>query len=191
MLTTFIALLRGVNVVGANSVPMKELVRILESLGLTNVKTYIQSGNVVFQASEKDAAALPEKITAKLRRKLGCAPQVFLLTPKELEAAIKSNPYRDADSSPKALHLTFLASAPDTSRLKALETFRKDSELYSLKERIFYFWAPEGVGRSKLFSRVEKTLGVAGTARNWRTVCKLRNLAQEIADGGPKMPKAR
>ena len=179
-MTTFIALLRGVNVVGANPVPMKELVRILESLGLANAKTYIQSGNAVFQVGEKDAAALPEKITAKLRRSLGCAPQVFLLRVDELEAAIKSNPYRGADSDPKALHLTFLDSAPETSSLKALETFRKDSEQYSLKGRVFYFWAPEGVGRSKLFSRVEKTLGVAGTARNWRTVCKLLDLAREI-----------
>jgi uncharacterized protein (DUF1697 family) len=186
---TFILLLRAVNVAGANSMGTKDFVRLLESMGLKNVKTYIQTGNAVFSAHETEAAALPEKIKARIRRVHGFAPEVILLRLDELEGAIASNPYPGADSDPKALHLTFLAVAPKTPDLSTLEKFRKDSEHYSLKGRAFYFWAPEGVGRSKLFSRIEKSLGVPGTARNWRTVCKLLELAREITERKPSIRK--
>jgi uncharacterized protein (DUF1697 family) len=99
----------------------------------------------------------------------------------EFERAVAANPYRGADSSPKALHLMFLASTPESLELTALEKYRARGEEFSLKKRVFYFWAPDGIGRSKLFSRIEKLLGVAGTARNWRTVCKLLELAREVA----------
>jgi uncharacterized protein (DUF1697 family) len=170
-----------VNVGGANLLPMTDLVQILESLGLENVQTYIQSGNAVFQVNEREAAALPEKIAAKIRRRFGFEPQVMLLPLDELESAMKANPYDEADSTPKALHLTFLGSAPKGPDLSLLEKIRTESERYSLKGRVFYFWSPEGVGKSKLFTRVEKTLGVACTARNWRTVCKLREMALAIS----------
>src|SRR5262249_16952873 len=173
----------------ANAAPMKDFVGILESLGLKNVKTYIQSGNAVFQAEETEAVALSEKITARLRRRHGFAPHVIVLRVDELERAIASNPYPGANSNPKALHLTFLASAPGSSDLTELEKVRKDSEQYSLKGRVFYFWAPEGVGRSKFFSQIEKTLGVFGTARNWRTACKLLELAWEVT-AAERRPKA-
>ena len=176
---TFIALLRAVNVGGANSLPGKDLVRILESLGLRNVKTYIQSGNAVFQGDRK-AAGLAEKISSKIQRNHGHAPQVILLRIDELERAIKSNPFPRAKSDPKALHLVFLASVPKAADLSGLENVRQPGEQYSLKGRIFYFWAPEGIGRSKLFSRIEKTMGVPCTARNWRTVGKLLELAREV-----------
>lgn len=182
MTKTFIALLRGVNVVGANSLPMKDLVHILESMGLRNVKTYIQSGNAVFQATDKEVAGLAEKIKARIQRERGFGPEVMLLRLGELETAMASNPYPEADSNPKALHLTFLASAPAKAGLTALAAIREPSEQYTLKGRVFYFWAPAGVGRSKLFSRVEKSLGVAGTARNWRTICKLLELARQVAE---------
>jgi uncharacterized protein (DUF1697 family) len=192
--TTFIALLRAVNVAGANSVPAIDIVRILESMGLRSVKTYLQSGNAVFQANATEAAALPKNITASLERSHGFAPEVILLRWDELDRAINANPYPQADSNPKALHLTFLACAPRNPDLTALEKIRKESEQFSLKGRVFYFWAPEGVGRSKLFSRIEKSLGVAGTARNWRTVCKLQEMARQaapIVDVKVKQKKSR
>src|SRR5678815_647783 len=141
MTKTFIALLRAVNVGGANSVSMKDFVRVLDSMGLTNVKTYIQSGNAIFQANQKDAAFLSKKISAKLQRSHGFAPEVILLRRDELEAVMKLNPYREANSDPKALHVMFLASTPKNADVSVLEHLRKDSEKYSLQGRVFYFWA--------------------------------------------------
>jgi uncharacterized protein (DUF1697 family) len=112
---------------------------------------------------------------------------VILLSVDELEGAIASNPYPDADSNHKALHLMFLTTAPKNADLSACEKYRGATELCSLNGRVFYFWAPEGVGRSKLFSRIEKLLGVTGTARNWRTTCKLLELARE--DPGKRVTK--
>src|SRR5258705_11749437 len=135
MTETFIALLRAVNVGGANSLPTKDLVRILESMGLRNVKTCIQSGNAVFQTHDTDAAGLAEKIKARIRRDRGFAPEVILLQLGELESALAANSYPEARSNPKALHLTFLASTPGNADLTALAKIRKDSEQYTLKGR--------------------------------------------------------
>jgi len=178
MTSTFIVLLRAVNVLGANSLSTKDFIRVLESMALKNVRTYIQTGNAVFQSSEPDVSRLSEKIKARIKRRLGFAPEVILLRLDEFERAVASNPYPDADGNHKALHLMFLASAPKSSDLTACEKYRSDSEQCSLQGRIFYFWAPNGVGRSKLFARIEKLLGVTGTARNWRTTCKLLELAR-------------
>jgi len=181
MTNTFIVLLRGVNVGGASSFSTKDFVGLLEATGLRNIKTYIQTGNGVFQADTKDVTGLSKKIKAGIQRKHGFAPEVIVLRLDEFERAVATNPYRGADSNPKALHLMFLTSAPEKSGLTEFEKYRAEGEEFSLKDRVFYFWAPDGVGRSKLFSRIEKLLGVAVTARNWRTARKLLELAQEIA----------
>jgi uncharacterized protein (DUF1697 family) len=180
MTSTYIALLRAVNVGGVASLPTKDLVELLGKLRLANVRTYIQSGNAVFQASRKDAARLPAKIRAAVSRKLGFAPEVIVLRLDDLESAIAGNPYREAASAPNSLHLTFLASAPRAPDLAALEKLRKSNERFALKGKVFYLHAPDGVGKSKLAARIERALGVAGTARSWRTACKLAELAREI-----------
>jgi uncharacterized protein (DUF1697 family) len=185
MTNTYIALLRAINAGGVNSLPMKDFVELLGGLGLGNVKTYIQTGNAVFRARTTDAAALPDKIKARIKRNHGFAPEVVLLRLDELRRAIAANPYPEADSDPRALHLTFLARAPKAPDLAVLDNTRKDSERYALKGRVFYFHAPEGVARSKSFSRIEKALGVAGTARNWRTACKILEMAQAITAAAP------
>jgi uncharacterized protein (DUF1697 family) len=181
MTNTYIALLRAVNAGGANSLPMKGFVQLLENMGLTNIKTYIQSGNAVFHAEDADAAELPAKIKAEITRSYGFASEVILLRLDELESAVASNPYPEADVDPKSLHLIFLASVPKTPDLTTIERVRKDSERVTLKGRVLYFHASEGVGRSRLFAQMERLLGVVGTARNWRTACKLMELAQQVA----------
>ncbi len=181
MTGTYIALLRGVNAGGVNSLPMKDFVRLLSKLGLKNVKTYIQTGNAVFHAEAKDAAALPARIQAGIKRSHGFAPEVILLTLGELKIAISSNPYPEGKSAPRSVHLVFLASKPKTPDLTALEAVRKANERFALKGRVFYFHAPDGVGKSKLFPRIERVLGVAGAARNWRTADRLLELAQQVA----------
>lgn len=178
MTGTYILLLRSVNVGGTGSLAMKDLERLLEKHGASEIRTYIQSGNAAFRASRAQAAALPSKLRAGLSRKLGFAPELILLRVEDLESAIASNPYREAEAEPGSLQLTFLASAPKSPDLAALEKLRKENERFTLKGRVFYLHAPDGFGKSKLAARIERALGVAGTARNWRTVLKLQELAR-------------
>jgi uncharacterized protein (DUF1697 family) len=176
---TYIALFRGVNVGGTNVLPMKDLVSQLEDLGSQNVKTYIQSGNVVFQNNEEDTSLLSNRIRTAIRKSHGFEPQVLLLEPEEIESAVASNPFPEAESEPKTLHVLFLASIPKNPDLGALEGIKDDRERFALKDRVFYLHAPEGIGRSKLAANTEKLLGVLATGRNWRTVCKVLAMAKE------------
>jgi uncharacterized protein (DUF1697 family) len=176
---TYIALFRGINVGGNNVLPMKNLVALLENLGSQNVKTYIQSGNAVFQNEEKNAALLSNKIRVAISESHGFEPQVLLMELEEIEKAVGSNPFPEAESDPKTLHLHFLASMPKDPDLEALESIKSDRERFVLKDSVFYLHAPDGIGRSKLAANAEKLLGVALTGRNWRTVCKVTALAKQ------------
>jgi uncharacterized protein (DUF1697 family) len=175
---SFIALFRGLNVGGSGVLPMKDLVAILEQLGFGDIKTYIQSGNVVFRTEEDDPARIAKRITSEVVKGFGFEPQVLLLEPAELRRAMEANPFPEAASEPKTLHLTFMAEEPLHPDLEALERLRKDSESYALKGTVFYLHAPEGIGRSKLAAKVEHLLGVPGTSRNWRTVTRVLALAE-------------
>ncbi len=175
-MTTLIALLRGINVIGNNKLPMTELAALLADMGLRDVQTYIQSGNVVFRSNLKNKAALAARISATIEAQHGFAPQVLLLDAAELHRAMAGNPYPDAASAPRTLHLFFLADAPQHPDLKALDAIRSGGERFELAGKVFYLHTPDGFGPSKLAARVEKSLGVAATARNWSTVCKLAEM---------------
>jgi uncharacterized protein (DUF1697 family) len=174
----YIALFRAINVGGQNALPMKELVTVLEGLGARNVKTYIQTGNVVFESPEKDGSRLSSKMGQAIKKRFGFEPHVLLLEPEDIEEAIKKNPFPEAANDPRALHAGFLASAPPKPDLKALESLKTKSERFRLIDRVFYLHAPDGIGRSKLAARAEKLLGVPMTDRNWRTVCKIQEMAR-------------
>lgn len=176
---TYIALFRGINVGGKNDLPMKELVAILEYLGSRNVKTYIQSGNAVFESNEKNASQFSSKISVEIKKRRGFEPYVLLLEIEEMEKVIAGNPFPEAESEPNTLHVGFLSSAPMNPDLKTLESLKKESERFLLKGAVFYLHAPEGVGRSKLAASAERLLSISMTDRNWRTVCKIRDMAKE------------
>lgn len=176
----YIALFRGINVGGRNMLPMKELVAILEDLGSRKIKSYIQSGNAVFANQKTDTSQLSKKIGVEIKLRHGFEPYVLLLELDDIETVIRKNPFPEAEADPKALHVGFLASAPKNPDLKALESLKIDSERFRLIDNVFYLHAPEGVGRSKLAARAEKLLGVPMTDRNWRTVCKIREMAQAL-----------
>ena len=176
-MTTLIALLRGINIGGNNKLPMKELSALLTDMGLREVQTYIQSGNVVFRCDAKNRATLAAKISAAIEVQHGFAPQVLLLDAAELRKAMADNPYPEAEADPKSLSLLFLAEAPQRPDLKSLEAIKTGSERFKLMGKVFYLHAPEGFGRSKLAAQAEKLLGVAASGRNWNTVCKLAEMA--------------
>jgi uncharacterized protein (DUF1697 family) len=176
---TWVSLFRGINVGGNNLLPMKDLTRSLEDNGCTNVRTYIQSGNVVFSSSEPDASLIEKRISSAVLANHGFEPGILLLSVDELTRAVSSNPYTKAEDEPKSLHLFFLAEQPVSFHPEEFDAIRAASEEYSLKANIFYLHAPDGIGRSKLAAKAEKLLGVDATARNWRTVSKLLEMAQQ------------
>jgi uncharacterized protein (DUF1697 family) len=176
---TYIALFRGINVGGNNLLPMKDLVAALESAGARDVATYIRSGNAVLRSGEEDVSLLAEKFQAAILERHGFEPMVLVLESEEFEKAVRSNPFPEAESEPKSLHAYFLATPPERPDLEALEGIKGDRERFVLGDRVFYLHAPDGIGRSRLAARAEKLLGVPATARNWRTVRKVKDIADQ------------
>ena len=177
-MNTYVALFRGINVGGNNSLSMKELVAAFESIGARKVRTYIQSGNAVFESAEKNLARFSKQLSAGIMNCRGFEPHVQILTLEALAKATAENPFPEAVSDPSSLHLGFLASSPTSPDLEKLSALRKESERFWLAEGVFYLYAPEGVGRSKLAISAKKLLGVPITDRNWKTVCKVMELAR-------------
>jgi uncharacterized protein (DUF1697 family) len=173
---TWIALFRGINVGGHNILPMAKLKSDLESLNMENVRTYIQSGNVVFDSESKSASSLSKKISERIQARHGFHPQVLIVDEETLLASVESNPFTTAISEPKTLHFFFLAKPASNPDIDALEEAKAPSESYKLTDQVFYLHAPDGIGRSKLASKAEKYLGVVTTARNYRTVEKLLSM---------------
>ncbi len=173
-MNTYITLLRGINVGGKNILPMKELAAMLETLGCENVRTYIQSGNVVFQSRKGLAEIEAAAISKKIMDKKGFEPRVLLLDVATFQEAINNNPFPTDNG--KILHFNFLTSPANQPDLDLLEAVKKDTEQFLLKDMVFYVYAPDGIGRSKLATVVEKALGVPATARNWNTVNKLAKM---------------
>lgn len=173
-LKTFVALFRGINVGGRNKLVMKDLTSLMEGMALKNVSTYIQSGNVVFQAA--GSSGLAKRIQDSVLERHGFRPEVVILDGAAIDEAISGNPFPEADSEPKSVHLTFLSALPGNPDIETLERIREPSERFALKGKVFFLHAPDGIARSKLAARIEKSLGVSGTARNWRTVLKLQEM---------------
>lgn len=156
---------------------MNDLVALLEDLGARNVKTYIQSGNAVFQGSRKNASLIAGRLTDEISKRYGFAPHVLILGIDAIARAIAQNPFPEAEADPSSLHLGFMTSTPKNPDLKKLDSLRKASERFHLGADVFYLHTPEGVGKSKLPASAEKLLGVPMTYRNWRTVCKISEIA--------------
>jgi len=173
-LATWIAFFRGINVGGNNLLPMKGLVALLQKLGFADVQTYIQSGNAVFRSNRKSAAAIEKQIVAAVSKTFGFESRVLLLSAKDLGKAIAANPFPHGASDHKSLHLYFLATPPKTPSLDALNALKASTESFLLSNKVFYLHAPDGIGKSKLAVSAEKLLGVAATARNWRTVLSVQ-----------------
>jgi len=166
-----VAFIRGINVGGRNSLTMKQLTEVLEDIGSSNIETYIQSGNVLFD-SDLPVNRLSGEIASEIARRRGFRPEVLVLEKYEFEQAIDNNPF-PGESDPQALHLGFLKSVPSNPDLKTLEDLRGSNERFELIGRVFYLLAPDGIGRSKLAAKREKALGVPMTDRNWKTVGRI------------------
>ena len=175
---TYIALIRGINITGRNMLPMKSLAALLGTLRCENVRTYLQSGNAVFESDETDRAKLCAAISAAVQKAHGFSPRVMILTAAEFTRAARGNPFPQAHADHKCVHLFFLESSATKADLKGMTTCAVNGEEFALKSKVFYLHTPNGFGVSKLAERAERLLGVAATARNWRTVSSLVDLAK-------------
>jgi uncharacterized protein (DUF1697 family) len=169
---TLVALLRGVNLGARNKVPMAELRQELSDAGLQDVKTYIQSGNLVFRAADRREAA--DTIETRIAAKYGHRIAVVTRTLPELRRVAESNPFPRADTS--KLHVVFLADTP--TRGAKLDPDRSPGDEAVVKGRTVYLHLRGGAASSKFtIAYVEKALGTVGTQRNWNTLLKLVELA--------------
>jgi uncharacterized protein (DUF1697 family) len=159
---------------------MSGLSQILESVGCEQIKTYIQSGNAVFKADIESAAQFAEQIGQAIEKEHGFCPAIRLITAGELAEAIASNPYPQATSEPKTLHLFFLEYPPGEKRISAAMQLLSESESFKVIGSLLYLHAPEGIGRSKFAGAIDRALQMQTTGRNWRTVMKLEELAISI-----------
>lgn len=180
-----ISMLRGVNLGPHNRIKMDALRELYKSLKLEEPRTYVQSGNVIFRTKEKDFPLVAGKIQKALEKKLACRTEVILRTTEDLREVIAANPFARRDLEPGKILVTFLASEPGSEAQKALDAFNKHPEELHLKGRELYIYFPNGAGRSKLpWSQVEKFLKVTGTARNWNSVRKMLEMAEEMESTG-------
>jgi uncharacterized protein (DUF1697 family) len=164
----WIALLRGINVGGNHIVPMKELKAMLEANGFEDVQSYIQSGNLVFRSTVATGSLIGDLI----EKKYGFRPSVFLLNREDFKKAVEANPYKS--NVGKTIHFFFLEEDPKMVDFALLDSLKSESEHYALKERVFYLYAPDGIGRSKLVEKLGRAFpGVTMTARNLNTIAKL------------------
>lgn len=172
---TYIALLRGVNVGGHRMIAMSDLVALLDRLGLTDARSLLQSGNLVFRASGRTSAQLEKMLDAEVQKRLGVETKFFVRTADELKDIIAKNPFkREAKDDPGHLLVMFLHG--EAKDVKTLQDAIKGRETFRAIGRQLYIVYPDGVGTSKFTNAlIEKKLGVRGTARNWNTVLKLND----------------
>jgi uncharacterized protein (DUF1697 family) len=175
-----VALLRAVNVGGRSGLRMADLRAVAEGLGFADVRTLLQSGNLVFAAKGRTAAALESALKAALKQHLGIETDFLVRSAKELEAVIAANPFPDeARSAPGKLLVMFLQHRPGARDVQALRDAHKGPEIISHAGREIYIVYPDGIGRSKLTgSLIERRLGTRGTGRNWNTVTRLAAMAR-------------
>lgn len=172
-MNTFIVILRGINVSGKHKLPMLELRELLATLGFTEVKTYIQSGNIVLMSTESKAI-IARKIKEGIQDKFRYEVPVIVKTIEEWEIIVENNPYKDAE--PKQQYFTFLAEKPKVSHF---EIDAKQDEFSVVNDMVYM--RVESAGTSKLSNNLfEKKLKVIATTRNLRTTLKLLVLAKDL-----------
>ena len=172
-----IVLLRGINIGSRNRIAMPALREELEDAGFGDVKTYVQSGNVVLTSR-----AAPETVARKVGRliaeRLGLDVDVVVRTRDELAEIVRRNPLGNVATNPKRYQVSFLAAEPDPEVVRKLEGLAAPAERLVADGREIYAWHPTGVARSKLWAALAgRGLSVTSTARNWTTVTKLLELA--------------
>ncbi|MDP4268776.1 MAG: DUF1697 domain-containing protein [Bacteroidota bacterium] len=178
---TYIAILRGINVSGNRTIKMDALRQMFSDMGFTEVKSYIQSGNIIFQSKSGNDTKLEQKITEEILSRFGFDVPVIVLTRDELKIIIEQNPYlSDNTKEYSHLHFTFLAEKPLQPLVDKLNGDEILTDDFKTGERVVYLYCPNGYSKTKLSnSLIENRLKVVATTRNWKTCNELYTLATD------------
>jgi uncharacterized protein (DUF1697 family) len=183
-MTIYVSMLRAVNVGGSSPIKMEALRAVYESLGLSAVRTLLQSGNVLFRSGLTDRPQLVKRIMQEIERQLGLEVVVILRTLEEIASIVERGPVLSPRASRDKLLVMFLKSVPDAAAQAALLKWHKSKEMKEMLEMRgpeIYLYYPDGIGRSKLTSAtIEGKLDTPGTARNWNTLTKLVEAGQAL-----------
>jgi uncharacterized protein (DUF1697 family) len=173
----YVALLRAINVGGNNVLPMADLARMFSDEGCQNVRTFIQSGNVLFDAPEKVTMLVSKSITTRIAKDFGFKVPVVLRTEAQLRKVISNNPFTKAGKPEENVHVFFLADKPPRERIAALDAQRSPPDEFVVRGQEIYLKFLNGAGKTKLTAAYfDSKLATTGTQRNWRTVTKLLEL---------------
>ncbi|TVX95320.1 DUF1697 domain-containing protein [Cohnella terricola] len=178
---TYIALLRGINVAGQKKIKMDALKSVFEHLNLLNVRTYIQSGNVLFESGETDDAALADQIERGIAEAFGFQVPVVLRTAEQLTDVVRRNPY-ELDGRPEtdSLYVTFLQTIPSEESVASCLALRNEIDEFIIDGREVYVLIHKSYGESKFSNNfMEKKLKTVATTRNWETVNKLLGMSEQ------------
>jgi len=177
---TYVALLRGINVGGKHVLPMKDLAAIFNEAKCSGVRTFIQSGNVLFTASADHCAKLPVLLAKKIEQRFGFAAPIIVRNRDEMAQVVGENPFLKHGLPEERLHVYFLADQPSAAAVKSLDPNRSAPDEFRVVGRHIYLHTPNGMGRSKLTSAYfDSKLATICTARNWATVNTLLQMMQE------------
>jgi len=175
----YIALLRGINIGPHKRMNMEKLRASCEALGFTKVRTYIQSGNIVFQAAKLSSASVSKQIEECLVSGFGFSADVIVRTAEEIKAIVAGNPLlKEPGVDPTKLHVVFFSEAPSAEAIKKLESLTLLPDKVRHKGKEIYFYFPNGVSGSSIWKHnLDRVMSVSGTMRNWKTVNTLCEMA--------------
>lgn len=176
---TYISILRGINVSGKNLIKMEALRTSYENAGFSNVQSYVQSGNIIFQSDSKQIKELEQTIIQFIKQDFGFAVPVIVLSVDQLKRIIENNPFaQQPEKDPNFFHVTFLSEKPEFSGYSVIESKKLEDEEIAFSEDAVYLYFPNGYGKTKLTNNlIESKLKVAATTRNWKTVNELMRMA--------------
>jgi uncharacterized protein (DUF1697 family) len=177
----YIAILRGINVSGKNMIKMPELQNLFESLGFIKVKTYIQSGNVIFEAGAKKPNEIEKLVEEKISERFGLKVPVLVKAKSEVEEVLQNNPFLQTDVDVSKLHVTFLSAEPQQLNIDKINKDQYLPDEFVLHHTAIYLYCPNGYGNTKLNNNFfESKLKVMATTRNWKTVNELVRMANSL-----------
>lgn len=180
-MTTYISILRGINVSGQKIIKMDALKKIYENLNFENIQSYVQSGNVIFSSKEKEPKKLERIISSKIENEFGFKVPVIVLNTKTLETIIENNPLAKNElHNVLFLHVTFLGDNPIQFDKESIILKKQPEERIEFTQNAVYLYCPNGYGNTKLNNNfIENKLKVKATTRNWKTTNELLRLASK------------
>jgi uncharacterized protein (DUF1697 family) len=183
-LKTYISILRGINVSGHRMIKMDALKKMYLDLGLVNVHSYIQSGNVMFQFNKSDSAKLENTIKAAIFKEFGFDVPVLVKDADEMQNVLKNNPFiKKKDVDLTKLHVTLLSELPGQTDLSKLKEYSFLPDEFMVSDKIIYLYCPNGYGNTKLNNNFfENKLKVTATTRNWKTINELVKIAKSLTE---------